>query len=188
MRKTILRIGLIAVLLLSSVVIVKEVTLADTTDKETVADTEITVGDAEGSAVQDTVTIADEETPKSRWDGKWAVANLVLMLITAAESCMMTFAYFMDRPDYDAETFIDHMDEDEEDEFHENELTKRKEILRSLSIPVTTVAIIEFILTEDMSFPMVAVDKYTFIMAVFAVINSAFLVFSSKRILNKQIE
>lgn len=115
-------------------------------------------------ADDDLTEIQDEETPLAKGpSGHWALLNLILAIFTALVSVLLLVFYFKGKND----------DEDVE--------VKRMGLFRLLSIVPAIVSVVFFILTEDMSLPMAITDKWTLLMAVFAVINVVLAFFSKKK-------
>lgn len=119
-------------------------------------------------AGEDTV-IDDEETPLAAPES-WALLNLVFAVLTAVVSAVLLAGRFLGKK------------KDEEDEIQENEdgRLKRKTLIRSLSLLPAAASVVCFILTENITNPMVLADKWTLWMAVFAVANAALAVLSKK--------
>ena len=130
--------------------------------------------DANGGA-EETVDIEDEEVPlavlgSDTTGGKWALLNLILIVVTALISlCMLAF-YFVGK----------RREEEEADAAEEEEL-KRRGLIRVLSIVPVIFAAITFILTENISNPMGFVDRWTLLMLLYAVVNGGLAVISIKK-------
>lgn len=108
--------------------------------------------------------IDDEDTPLSKGPaGHWALLNLILAIFTALVSVLLLVFYFKNK----------NADDDEE--------VKRMGIFRMLSIVSAIAAVALFILTEDMSLPMAITDKWTLLMAVFALFNVVFAFLAKKQ-------
>lgn len=113
---------------------------------------------------EDDIVIDDDETPLAT-PKSWALLNLILAVFTAVVSAVLLAGRFLGKK------------KDREDE--DNRL-KRKTLIRSLSLLPAAVSVVCFILTENITNPMVLVDKWTLWMAVFAVANVALAVLSKK--------
>ena len=98
-------------------------------------------------------TVIDEPEPPLAINAYWAFINLLCAIATALLSLIMLVRYFGKRHEEDEET-------GEETEI------KRKGGVRLASIIPAVAAIIAFILTEDMTNPMIMVDKWTLLMVV----------------------
>ncbi len=101
--------------------------------------------------------------------GKWAILNLILTILTVLSSLLMLTFYFVGK-----------RDKEEREEEGEEEL-KRKGLIRLLSILPALLAVITFMLTENMRNPMVFVDKWTLLMLLYGVMNAALTFFSIKK-------
>ena len=131
---------------------------------------------------EESTVIEDDDTPLAAMgEGtgrSWALLNLILTLLTALISLLMLTFYFYGkrRQGEDEERQYMHSAQDGEEE----EL-KRKGLVRLLSILPAVLALITFILTEDMRNPMIFVDKWTLLMLLYAVVNAALAILSIKK-------
>ena len=94
--------------------------------------------------------ILDSQTPKVEPEiGSWALINLITTIL----SCIIALLLIFTKKDTD----------DEEDEYTDEEIEdiRKMRIIKIASILVGIISIIFFVLTEDMSLPMVLVDKWT---------------------------
>jgi uncharacterized repeat protein (TIGR02543 family) len=98
----------------------------------------------------------------------WALINLLLMLLTAAISIGLLITYFRKK--------------------NEDEEVKRKGVFRISSLVPAIVAIVVFILTENMKLPMQMVDKWTIWMAIIAAIQVVVMVLAKRKSEEKQEE
>ena len=112
-------------------------------------------------------TIIDEPTPQAPV-AVWALINLLCAIATALLSLIMLIRYFGKRREEDEET-------GEETEI------KRKGGWRISSLIPAIGAIIAFILTEDMSNPMVMVDKWTLLMVIILAIQVGVAILAKKK-------
>ncbi|MEA5002167.1 MAG: MBG domain-containing protein [Christensenella sp.] len=122
---------------------------------------------------QDDVTIEDEPTPLASGNGTlgnahWALLNLILAIATAIVMAVLLIGYFTGKK---------HKDEEDGQE----QKLKRRGIARLLSILPGVGAIVAFLLTEDMSLPMVFTDQWTLLMAVIAVVQAVITFFTYKK-------
>ncbi len=101
----------------------------------------------------------------------WALVNLILTILTALMSLLMLTFYFARKRGEDED--MENVEVDEE--------LKRKGLVRLLSILPAVIAVITFILTEDMRNPMILVDKWTLLMLLYAVVNVVLAFFSIKK-------
>ncbi len=105
------------------------------------------------------VTINDSQAPLA--DGSyWALLNLIMTIVTGIISAILLIGYFGKKNDED------------ENEGDEESETKRKGLARLASIIPAVGALIAFILTEDMSNPMILTDRWTILMAVILLIQA----------------
>nr|WP_300863630.1 hypothetical protein [uncultured Acetatifactor sp.] len=131
---------------------------------------------------EEPTVIDDDDTPLAAMgEGagrSWALLNLILTVLTALISLLMLTFYFYGkrRQGEDEERQYMHSAQDGEEE----EL-KRKGLVRLLSILPAVLALITFILTEDMRNPMIFVDKWTLLMLLYAVVNAALAILSIKK-------
>lgn len=117
-------------------------------------------------ATEDLLEVEDEDTPLAKGlTEHWALVNLILAIFTALVSVLLIVFYFKGKND----------DDDEESE------EKRMGIFRILSLVPALASVALFILTEDMSLPMAMTDKWTLLMAVFALLNVVFAFLSKKQ-------
>ena len=90
------------------------------------------------------------------------------MLLTALLSLIMLIRYFGKRREEDEQTG------------EENEI-KRKGLARIASLIPAIGAIIAFILTEDMSLPMIMVDRWTLLMVIILAIQVGVAIVARKK-------
>ncbi|MDR3073086.1 MAG: DUF5979 domain-containing protein, partial [Clostridiales Family XIII bacterium] len=95
--------------------------------------------------------------------GHWALLNLLLTLLTALLMILILLTYALRKKD------------------HEEYEAKKKGIIRLSSIAVTIVAVVVFVLTEDMTLPMKWLDEYTIWMALIAVVQIGVTALSKKK-------
>ncbi len=120
---------------------------------ETEIDTpDVPATDGEGENVE-----IDDATAPLASGAAWALVNLILAILTAFISVALLITYFKSKDDEEWD-----MDEAKR---------KRKGAYRILSVILALVAAITFILTEDITQPMILIDKWTLLMAIYAVIQ-----------------
>lgn len=104
-----------------------------------------------------TTTINPAPTPKAEPEGSWALINLIATIL----ACICALALLFIRKDT------------EDDEPTDEEKKDMRKILATkiASILVGIISVIAFILTEDMSLPMVLTDKWTFLMILLLIIE-----------------
>lgn len=106
-----------------------------------------------GKTSMKTVIIEDEDVALSSGSSSWALINWILCILTIAISLILLIGYFVSN-------------KDEEDDYRNRHI-----LMRISSVAVAIVAILFFIITENMSYPMVLVDKWTAIMVLIALVQ-----------------
>ena len=110
----------------------------------------------------DPIEIRDPDVPLANMRA-WALLNLILGIITVITGALMSISLIKKPKE----------DEDEKEQVRSNEDTeeedKKRKKSKLLGIIPAVVAVITFLLTEDMRNPMVFVDKWTILMAIYAV-------------------
>ncbi|MDL2237947.1 hypothetical protein LJC56_08995 [Christensenellaceae bacterium OttesenSCG-928-K19] len=134
----------------------------------------------EEEAAAPVVDIDDNDTPTDPGTASWALWNLILTILTGVIMLVTLIWYFVGKKKKDEED--DPYQRQRANSEQEDEQTlKRRGIIRLLTIIPTIVAIIVFILTEDMRLPMVMTDQYTIWMAVIAIVQVVLTVFTKKK-------
>jgi uncharacterized membrane protein YhaH (DUF805 family) len=110
------------------------------------------------TAPQDLTEIEDQKTPLDKTQDKWALLNLILMILTVLLCLWMAAGTLRRNQDADR-------NEDEK-------TVKRKKILKLLSLIPAIAAVIAFILTEDMTLPMQMTDKWTILMLIIFIVQA----------------
>lgn len=110
-------------------------------------------------------TITDSQSPRAA-NGSWALLNLIMTIITGIISAVLLVGIFG-------------KNEEENEEGEEVEIN-RKRLARLMSLIPAIGAAIIFILTEDMSNPMVLVDGWTILMAVILLIQAVVAMIAKK--------
>ncbi|MDD4200359.1 MAG: hypothetical protein PHS19_03110, partial [Eubacteriales bacterium] len=119
------------------------------------------------------VEIEDQEVPKSLLDlGSWALLNLLLTILACIMSVALIITFFTRKKD-----------EDEEEE-----KLKKKGVWRAISAVWGILMIIVFLVTEDMSLPMVFVDKWTIMMIIMTAIQGGVMIMSRKKYVEEDSE
>ncbi len=125
-------------------------------------------GVAEVLAIADgATTIEDTEVPLAQGGAAWSLLDLILTVVTGLLAVSLLITYFTGRK------------EEEEEEYGE---IKRKGLLRILSAVPMIGAIILFILTQDMTLPMIIVDEWTIVFAAITLVQGAITFFSRKKV------
>ncbi len=115
--------------------------------------------------------LEDEEVPLAALKGgSWALINFALMNLAVYESLMLLIGYFVQVKKAS----------DENDRETERKL-KKKGIMRVVSLPVALISVIAFCLTEDITLSTGFVDRYTIVMAIIAIVQTAVVAFSRKK-------
>ncbi|MGI6121870.1 MAG: MBG domain-containing protein, partial [Saccharofermentanales bacterium] len=126
-----------------------------------------------------TIIIPDPETPLA--GGKsWALLNLLLTILTGIIMLVLWIGYFTSKKREDEDEEKATVESETGDEDEDKDSLKRKGILRLLSLIPFVVAVIVFILTEDMRNPMVFVDRWTILMAAIALVQAVLALFCKK--------
>lgn len=97
----------------------------------------------------------------------WALLNFILMNLAIFESGMLLIGYFIDT-------------KNGKEEDGKRKLNK-KILFRVISLPVAVISLIVFLLTEDLTQPMVVADKYTIVMLLITAVQTVMVVFSRKK-------
>ena len=138
-----------------------------------------TPSDANAILPVDVENITDDDTPLAQ-GGAWALVNLILTILTALGSVLLLLGYLgkknKEATDEDGNVILD-----ENGEATLEYTLKKKGFWRLFSLVPAIVAIIVFILTENMRLPMVLVDRWTLLMLVIALVQVAVAFFSKKK-------
>ena len=105
-------------------------------------------------------------------EGTWSLINLALANLAVFESIVLIAGYFISTKN---------QKELEEDE---NKKTNKKGLFRFLSLPIAVIAVIAFILTENISLETAFVDKWTALMVLIAAVQTVMVVLSRKKIVD----
>ncbi|NBK97458.1 MAG: hypothetical protein EOM50_05490, partial [Erysipelotrichia bacterium] len=117
--------------------------------------------------------VKEDTTPKGKLDGgSWALINLVC---TVATILLGLFLLISKRKKEEVKEDENRMDEEEL-----REEKRRGMFTRILSILVSILSVIVFVLTENMTLPMVFVDKWTTTMLAITLVQIAVLVIGRK--------
>ena len=133
--------------------------------------------EADGEAEPEPVELDEEGVPKAGKGLSWALVNFALMNLAVFESLMLLIGYFVKTKNSSEE-------EDEE----EKKKLKKKGIMRIISLPVAIISIIAFCLTEDITLPTAFVDRYTLLMAIIALVQTAVVALSRKELEDEEEE
>jgi uncharacterized repeat protein (TIGR02543 family) len=128
--------------------------------------------DASPKATPEEETIDEESSAKDSADGTWSLVNFTLMNLSVFESIMLLAGYFISTKN---------QKELEEDE---KKKTKKKGLFRLISLPIAIIAVVAFVLTEDINLKTVFIDKWTIWMALIAVVQTVMVALSRKKIVD----
>ena len=125
--------------------------------------------------------IADNATPLAGLGtGAWALINLILTIVTTLLSILLLIGYIGKKKkaleDEDGNVVLDENGK-EVMEYEKN----KKGLWRLISIIPALIAITVFILTEDMTLPMIFVDKWTILHVVIALVQVVVMVLCKKK-------
>ncbi len=126
-----------------------------------------------------TSTIEETELPLAP-GAAWALLNLILTIATCFMSIVLLVNYFARKKGEEESEKDKQMEKAETEE--EKEEVKHRGVMRLMSIIPAVVAVIVFILTEDMTLPMTIVDDWTWLMAAIAIAQVVVATFSKKHI------
>ena len=118
--------------------------------------------DAEPSFTPEWEIIDDMDTPLSAFPGAWALVNLICTVLTVLLSAALLAGLAGKRS--------------KEEENKQN----RKTFWRVMSLVPAALAVIVFLLTENLRDPMVLVDRWTLLMVILALVETLVAVFSRK--------
>lgn len=104
-----------------------------------------------------TTTVPDADVPQVAAQGAWALVNLIATIL----GCIIALLALFIKKKSDNEEYT----EDEESDIRKMRITKIASIL------IGIISIIVFILTEDMSLPMILTDKWTLCMILLLIIE-----------------
>ena len=140
---------------------------------ETINDNETPLTDGED--------IADNATPLAGLGtGAWALINLILTIVTTLLSILLLIGYIGKKKkaleDEDGNVVLDENGK-EVMEYEKN----KKGLWRLISIIPALIAIIVFIFTEDMTLPMIFIDKWTILHVVIALVQVVVMVLCKKK-------
>ncbi len=97
----------------------------------------------------------------------WALVNLICTILTALAAIYTLFAKRKEKTDENENEYL--TDDSEDKKKRKARFAKSAKII---GIALTLIAVITFILTEDMGLRMVLVDKWTILMVAYAVLQA----------------
>ncbi len=123
-----------------------------------------------------TTNIPDPAPPLA--EGVWALVNLIAAILTTLGAIIALFRR-KEEEDEEAEENMDKVEaEDEEEE--DDDRSKKMLIAKIAGALAGIAAPITFILTEDMSLPMVMIDKWTVLMLIILAVQVVAAIFNKK--------
>ncbi|WP_294464355.1 MucBP domain-containing protein [uncultured Anaerofustis sp.] len=125
-----------------------------------------------------TVNIPDDKIPLAEGNSSWALINLLCTIFSVLSGLMLLIFARKKKEEYYAEEYYEAEYADADEYLQENK--KRRFFTKILAAIDGVIALIVFILTEDMSLPMALIDKWTIFMVVFALISSVTLLMGYK--------
>lgn len=134
--------------------------VVNTPQPEVVEEVEV-VEQQDTPKAKETEKVSEKETPKANGNqGNWALINLICTVVTAGIALLLLI-------------FKHKREDDEEncDEESTNIVYTRRRWTKGFAIIVGIVSIVMFILTENMSLPMILIDKWTIVMAIVLLIQ-----------------
>lgn len=130
------------------------------TDNPPIAVDTTTIVPAVATAITETqpepTTIKETTIPQAAPEGTWALLNLILTIV----SCIIVILIFTKKKSENEE----YTDEEKKD-------IRGIKRFKIYSILIGIISIIVFILTEDMTLPMILIDKWTILMAIFTIVE-----------------
>jgi hypothetical protein len=118
--------------------------------------------------------IVDEVTPEALNKTGWALINLIAMLVGILLTIILLTSKHNSDDEEDDEDYVINSDQEEP------KLYERKRIYKVLGSIVAVISVIIFIVTENITLPMVLVDKYTLLMLILTLINAITLYLGRK--------
>ena len=123
-----------------------------------------------------TTTIDDPEPPLA--EGAWALVNLISAILTTLGAIIALFRRKEEEEDDDEEERPMYKAEDEEEE--EDDRSKKMLAAKIAGALAGIAAPITFLLTEDMSLPMIMIDKWTILMLIMLAVQIVAAIFNKK--------
>lgn len=122
--------------------------------------------------------IKEEATPQAAPKGHWALINLIAAMLSVVLAVVALLAKHAKDEDEDDEDKDDQVvaNENEDDE-NESTRHRRWKVIATID---AILAVVVFILTENISLPMVLVDKWTVLMVLFGLISIVSTYFARK--------
>ena len=123
--------------------------------------------------------IKEEATPQAAPKGHWALINLIAAMLSVVLAVVALLAKHAKDEDKDDEDKDDQVVANENEDDDENESTRHRR-WKVIATIDAILAVVVFILTENISLPMVLVDKWTLLMVLFGLISIVSTYFARK--------
>ena len=123
--------------------------------------------------------IKEEATPQAAPKGHWALINLIAAMLSVVLAVVALLAKHDKDEDEDDEDKDDQVVANENEDDDENESTRHRR-WKVIATIDAILAVVVFILTENISLPMVLVDKWTLLMVLFGLISIVSTYFARK--------
>ena len=123
--------------------------------------------------------IKEEATPQAAPKGHWALINLIAAMLSVVLAVVALLAKHAKDEDEDDEDKDDQVVANENEDDDENESTRHRR-WKVIATIDAILAVVVFILTENISLPMVLVDKWTLLMVLFGLISIVSTYFARK--------
>ena len=123
--------------------------------------------------------IKEEVTPQAAPKGHWALINLIAAMLSVVLAVVALLAKHAKDEDEDDEDKDDQVVANENEDDDENESTRHRR-WKVIATIDAILAVVVFILTENISLPMVLVDKWTLLMVLFGLISIVSTYFARK--------
>ena len=121
--------------------------------------------------------IKEEATPQAAPKGHWALINLIAAMLSVVLAVVALLAkHAKDEDDEDKDDQVV-ANENEDDDENESTRHRRWKVIATID---AILAVVVFILTENISLPMVLVDKWTLLMVLFGLISIVSTYFARK--------
>ncbi|MCR0529909.1 hypothetical protein MKC55_11115 [[Clostridium] innocuum] len=124
----------------------------------------------------ETTDVPDNPTPKAGSEDSWALINLLCAGGTVLLGLILLLSKLKKEEDEEDDKTSAMANKDDE----QSERYKRSKWLRLASTITAIVSVIAFFLTEDITLPMILMDKWTLLMAAFLIVQIIFVLFGRK--------
>ena len=121
--------------------------------------------------------IKEEATPQAAPKGHWALINLIAAMLSVVLAVVALLAKHAKDEDDEGKDDQVVANENEDDDENESTRHRRWKVIATID---AILAVVVFILTENISLPMVLVDKWTLLMVLFGLISIVSTYFARK--------